>query len=100
MILCPTRYRACPPAVGYWHGQRCDQVHRRPIPDIKENTRMAAVITQRMNLSESEWQIRVDLAAAFRLVHLFGWSDLLATHLSARVPGPDDQFLINPFGLL
>ncbi|KAB2913064.1 MAG: class II aldolase/adducin family protein [Hyphomicrobiaceae bacterium] len=51
-------------------------------------------------MSPGEWQHRVDLAAAFRLVHLFGWSDLLATHLSARVPGPDDHFLINPFGLL
>jgi ribulose-5-phosphate 4-epimerase/fuculose-1-phosphate aldolase len=47
-----------------------------------------------------EWAMRVDLAAAFRLVHHFGWSDLLATHLSARVPGPGDLFLINPFGLL
>jgi len=44
--------------------------------------------------------MRVDLAAAFRLVDVFGWSDLLATHLSARVPGPGDRFLINPFGLL
>ncbi len=43
--------------------------------------------------------MRVDLAAAFRLVDLFQWSDLLATHLSARVPGADDHFLINPFGL-
>src|SRR3546814_3541882 len=44
--------------------------------------------------------MRVDLAAAFRLVDLYGWSDLLATHLSARVPGPEDHFLINPFGLM
>jgi ribulose-5-phosphate 4-epimerase/fuculose-1-phosphate aldolase len=44
--------------------------------------------------------VRVDLAAAFRLVDLFGWSDLLATHLSARIPGPGDHFLVNPFGLL
>lgn len=51
-------------------------------------------------ITPEEWERRVDLAAAFRLVHLFGWSDLLATHLSARVPGPEDHFLINPFGLL
>jgi ribulose-5-phosphate 4-epimerase/fuculose-1-phosphate aldolase len=51
-------------------------------------------------ISAEEWAMRMDLAAAFRLVHHFGWSDLLATHLSARVPGPDDLFLINPFGLL
>ena len=44
--------------------------------------------------------VRQDLAAAFRLIDMFGWSDLLATHLSARLPGDDDRFLINPFGLL
>jgi ribulose-5-phosphate 4-epimerase/fuculose-1-phosphate aldolase len=50
--------------------------------------------------SEEEWQIRVDLAAAYRLVAHFGWDDLIFTHLSARVPGPEHHFLINPFGLL
>ena len=47
-----------------------------------------------------EWETRVDLAAAFRLVALYGWSDMLATHLSARIPGPSDHFLINPMGVL
>ncbi|MFB0952030.1 MAG: class II aldolase/adducin family protein, partial [Rhodospirillales bacterium] len=42
--------------------------------------------------------MRKDLAACFRLVDLYGWSDLIATHLSARVPDADNQFLINPFG--
>ncbi len=51
-------------------------------------------------VSETEWQARTDLAAAYRLVDMFGWSDLLGTHLSARVPGEADQFLINPYGLL
>ncbi|AYC33743.1 class II aldolase/adducin family protein [Pseudomonas cavernae] len=46
-----------------------------------------------------EWQARVDLAACYRLVELFGWSDLIATHISARVPGTTDEFLINPFGM-
>jgi ribulose-5-phosphate 4-epimerase/fuculose-1-phosphate aldolase len=50
--------------------------------------------------SPEEWRMRVDLAAAFRLVEVYGWSDMLATHLSARVPGMDDHFLINPFGLM
>ena len=54
----------------------------------------------RIDCSPEEWEMRVDLAAAFRLVDLHGWSDLLATHLSARVPGPEDHFLINPFGLM
>jgi ribulose-5-phosphate 4-epimerase/fuculose-1-phosphate aldolase len=52
------------------------------------------------DMAPEEWQVRVDLAAAFRLVALYGWSDFLATHLSARVPGPRDLFLINPFGML
>lgn len=51
-------------------------------------------------ISPEEWQMRTDLAAAFRLVDLYGWSDLFATHLSARVPGEDSHFLINPFGML
>lgn len=51
-------------------------------------------------ISPEEWKVRVDLAAAYRLVHLFGWDDLTGTHISARVPGPEDHFLINPFGVL
>ena len=51
-------------------------------------------------MTDAEWRTRVDLAAAFRLVELYGWSDMLATHLSARVPGPDDHFLINAYGLM
>lgn len=61
---------------------------------------MAADPQTRPPMSDAERAMRIDLAAAFRLVDLHGWSDLLATHLSARVPGPDDHFLINPFGLL
>ena len=54
----------------------------------------------RSGISDIEWEARIDLAAAFRLVDIHGWSDLLATHLSARVPNTDDHFLINPFGML
>ena len=61
---------------------------------------MAQTAAFRNDMTEAEWQVRVDLAAAYRLVDLFGWSDLLGTHLSARVPGPDEHFLINPFGVL
>lgn len=50
-------------------------------------------------VSPEEWQQRVDLAAAYRLVAMFGWDDLVFTHISARVPGEADQFLINPYGL-
>lgn len=48
----------------------------------------------------AEWQVRVDLAACYRLVALYGWTDLIFTHISARVPGPDHHFLINPYGLM
>lgn len=51
-------------------------------------------------VSEAEWEQRVNLAAAYRLVALFGWDDLIFTHISARVPGPEHHFLINPYGML
>ena len=51
-------------------------------------------------VSPEEWQLRVDLAAAYRLVALYGWSDLVFTHISARIPGPEHAFLINPYGLM
>jgi ribulose-5-phosphate 4-epimerase/fuculose-1-phosphate aldolase len=59
-----------------------------------------AVVDVRENVSEAEWQMRVDLAAAYRLVALYGWDDLVFTHISARVPGPEHHFLINPYGWL
>ncbi|GKS77571.1 class II aldolase/adducin family protein [Acidovorax sp. SUPP950] len=54
----------------------------------------------RQLVSAEEWQLRVDLAACYRLVALHGWSDLVFTHISARVPGPEHHFLINPYGLM
>ena len=51
-------------------------------------------------VSEAEWALRVDLAAAYRLVALFGWDDLVFTHISARLPDRHDEFLINPYGLM
>ncbi len=54
----------------------------------------------RKHIDEQEWAVRVDLAAAYRLVARFGWDDLIFTHLSARVPGTDHHFLINPYGLM
>jgi ribulose-5-phosphate 4-epimerase/fuculose-1-phosphate aldolase len=50
-------------------------------------------------VSEAEWRLRVDLAAAYRLVALYGWDDLIFTHISARVPDSDHHFLINPYGM-
>jgi ribulose-5-phosphate 4-epimerase/fuculose-1-phosphate aldolase len=54
----------------------------------------------RDRVSAAEWQTRVELAAAYRLVVHFGWDDLIFTHISAKVPGPEHHFLINPYGLL
>ncbi len=56
--------------------------------------------TVRSQVSAEEWQARVDLAAAYRLVAHYGWDDLIFTHLSARVPGPEHHFLINPYGMM
>ena len=51
-------------------------------------------------VSPEEWALRVDLAAAYRLVAAFKWDDLVFTHISARLPGSHDSFLINPYGLM
>ncbi|MES2909068.1 MAG: class II aldolase/adducin family protein [Pseudomonadota bacterium] len=51
-------------------------------------------------VSAEEWQLRCDLAACYRLVAAYGWSDLVFTHISVRLPGPDHHFLINPYGLM
>lgn len=51
-------------------------------------------------VSVAEWDARVALAACYRLVAHHGWDDLIATHISLRVPGPEDHFLINPFGMM
>ena len=51
-------------------------------------------------VSDEEWKTRVDLAACYRIIAMYGWDDLVFTHISARVPGPDEHFLINPYGML
>lgn len=61
---------------------------------------MAAANSVRDQVSEEEWQLRTDLAACYRLIAMYGWDDLVFTHVSARVPGPDEHFLINAYGLL
>jgi len=52
------------------------------------------------HFSEAEWSARVDLAACYRIVSLYGMTDLINNHISAKVPGTDNEFLINPFGLM
>lgn len=51
-------------------------------------------------VSLEEWQTRVDLAACYRAVAMMGWDDLVFTHITAKIPGVENQFLINPYGLM
>ncbi|MDB5662470.1 MAG: class aldolase/adducin family protein [Sphingomonas bacterium] len=60
----------------------------------------SATATVKDGVSAEEWALRVDLAAAYRLVAHFGWDDLIFTHLSARVRGPEHHFLLNPMNLM
>ncbi len=62
-------------------------------------TELQSSRTLRARITPEEWEQRVALAAAYRLVAHFGWDDLIFTHLSARVPGPEHHFLINPYGM-
>ncbi|AUG02384.1 class II aldolase [Pseudomonas sp. 09C 129] len=63
-----------------------------PLSSVSKNVRQ--------RVSPEEWEVRVKLAAAYRLAALYKWTDHIYTHFSARVPGPDEHFLINAFGLL
>src|ERR1700744_2242544 len=58
------------------------------------------ITSVRDKVSAEEWAVREDLAATYRLVAMHGWDDMIFTHISARVPGPEHHFLINPYGLL
>jgi ribulose-5-phosphate 4-epimerase/fuculose-1-phosphate aldolase len=59
-----------------------------------------ATATVRNSVSAEEWRTRVDLAACYRLVARYGWDDLIFTHITAKIPGADNHFLINPYGML
>src|SRR6266550_2552410 len=65
-----------------------------PAPEKAQTSKVRELV------SPEEWQARVDLAATYRLVAHYGWDDLVFTHISARVPGPEHHFLINPFGMM
>jgi len=60
---------------------------------------MKSVLAPRSSYVEAEWALRVQLAAAYRIAHHLGWAELIYTHISARVPGREHHFLINPYGL-
>ncbi|MDF1687111.1 MAG: class II aldolase/adducin family protein [Parvibaculaceae bacterium] len=57
------------------------------------------ITSVRDQVSDAEWKVRVELAATYRLVAHYGWSDLIYTHISARVPDAENHFLINPYGM-
>lgn len=61
---------------------------------------LASIPSKRESVSPEEWQLRVDLAAAYRLVAHFGWDELIFTHISVRIPGDEHHFLINPYGMM
>ena len=67
---------------------------------MKSNSTLNVKDHVKDNVTEQEWQMRVNLAACYRLIALYGWDDLVFTHISARVPDTEDAFLINPYGLL
>jgi ribulose-5-phosphate 4-epimerase/fuculose-1-phosphate aldolase len=73
---------------------KIEMVQERIVP-FRDNVGRAQVVAD-----EQEWELRRNLAALYRLAAYFGWSDLIFTHFSARVPGPELHFLINPFGWL
>jgi len=72
-------------------------VFKTGIYDIMENETISDV---KGRVTQQEWDMRVNLAACYRLIALYGWDDLVFTHISARVPDTEDEFLINPYGLL
>src|ERR1700745_1488957 len=60
---------------------------------------MSAVLAPASSVTPAEWALRVQLAGAYRVADHLGWSELIYTHISVRVPGPEHHFLINPYGL-
>src|SRR3954464_5391237 len=66
---------------------------------MSANLKTVTSTNVRDRVTKEEWQMRVDLAAAYQLAAIYKWTDLIYTHFSARVPGTED-FLINPYGLM
>jgi len=64
------------------------------------NNGVLQIASMREACSEAEWRARVDLAACYRLIEIYGMADMMANHISVRVPGEDNAFLINPYGMM
>ncbi len=67
---------------------------------LQRNTAMTSTQFKRQEISAEEWEARVNVAALYRLVAMHGWDDLVGTHISARIPGKDHRFLLNPYGMM
>src|SRR3546814_19842714 len=65
-----------------------------------ERTGELRIQSMRDQCSAEEWQARIDLAACYRLVEMYGMADMVANHISSRVPGEEGAFLINPYGMM
>ena len=57
------------------------------------------VLGKPAHISDAEWRLRIELAAAYRVFDWYGWNETIFNHITVRVPGPERHFLINPFGL-
>src|SRR6185295_10061814 len=79
---------------------RLEHAFRLLEPDPEVAMDMAEQRSLKGKVSDAEWQVRVDLAACYRLIAHFHWDDLVFTHVTARVPGTESQFLINPYGMM
>src|SRR5438876_9237266 len=86
---------------GCDRGQKRSPFQRRnPMNPPVNAPAIKIVRSVREQVSAEEWQARVDLAACYRLTAMFGMTEMIANHISCRVPGTTDQFLINPYGML
>src|SRR5207244_1996679 len=85
-------------ARGERHEQR--QEASRSRGSRRQRPCFSAILPGMSNIDRGEEALRVDLAACYRLIALHRWDDLVFTHVSARVPGPEHHFLINPYGML
>src|SRR5256714_9430748 len=74
-------------------------ITRKPFRSRPPEETMSAVLAPKPSMDAAEWALRVQLAAAYRVADHLGWSELIYTHISMRVPGPEHHFLINPYGL-
>ena len=72
----------------------------QPLSSAIGTVRLELMVSTRDMVTSDEWQLRVDLAACYRAVAMFGWDDLIYTHVSVKLPGTQDHFLINPYGLM